>query len=316
MTKILFLTDFHLRALRPESRLDEDFLGIQLDKLEEAAQIAKGCDITIFGGDIFDRPDAAPSVVIRTMRVLAKWPHIPFTVVGNHDIFGYNKESVESSVIGILLQHGVIHKLDYQINLGNAHIHGLHAYDKNNWVIPRNETGVNIIVAHKMITDKVIPNANCISIAEVNNATNADVVLSGDIHFPHNVTIGDRLFLNPGSLSRMSIVDAKRQPQVVILTIDEDNRTLYELVSIPAKPGNQAFDVDNYAARLDADAHAKAFIRDYASQVQSVKADTHKMASVLGAFMRANNVDAPMRAMIEEYYRSAEITALKNTKEE
>ena len=54
MTRLLFATDLHLRATRPISRLDPDYLGTLLDKLEQIRVMSENVDLVLLGGDIFD----------------------------------------------------------------------------------------------------------------------------------------------------------------------------------------------------------------------------------------------------------------------
>lgn len=314
MIKILFATDFHFRSMRPIARIDENFFESQLKKLEYLATVAKDVNAVIFGGDIFDRPDVPPSVIIKVMRALALFPSTPYTVIGNHDVYGYDGKSVESSAIGILLENKSLLRLDYLSLLGTT-IYGIHAFDKTNWKLPDGDEK-KIVIAHKMITSNPIPNVDCIMVKDLANITNADIVLSGDIHYPHDVEIASKLFINPGSMSRMSITDRNRLPQAVIVTIEQDGEIDYEFVQVPSKMGDKVFNVEGYSAKLANEAHTKDFVKTYASVVFSVKAETHKIADVLARFMRDNNIPKHMVDMVNVYYKNAETQVLKGTKED
>lgn len=313
-TKILFATDFHFRSMRPISRLDENFLDTQVAKLEYLASISKDMNLAILGGDIFDRPDIGPGVIIKVMRALAKFKCRVVTVIGNHEVYGYEGQSIERSALGVLFEHGCIERLDY-IDLPGVHIYGMHAFDKPTWTVP-DATEKKIIVAHKMITNSPIPNVDCILVKDLALATNADIVLSGDIHYPHDVEIGSKLFINPGSMSRMSIADRDRMPQAVVLTIELDGDVDYEFVPVPAKPGDKVFNITDYAAKQVSEAHTKDFVKTYASVVFSVKAESHKIADVLARFMKENNIPDNMQGMVNTYYKNAEQQVLKDSKEE
>lgn len=315
-TKLLFATDFHFRAMRPISRTDESFFDTQLKKLEEIAAIAliHKPDEVILGGDIFDRPDVPPSVVIKVMRALGLFKKPPKTVIGNHEIYGYEGKSVESSAMGILLENKSLVRLDY-LQLKGATVYGIHAFDKASWVVPESDDK-KIIVAHKMITNNPIPNTDCILVDTLARITNADVVLSGDIHYPHAVEVGSKLFINPGSVSRMSIADRDRMPQVVMVTIEDDGDVEYEFIQLAALHGDKVFNIADYSAKLASEAHTKDFVKTYASVVFSVKAEAHKIADVLSTFMKDNNVPANMQEMVRGYYRNAETQVLHKTKED
>ena len=85
---------------------------------------------------------------------------------------------------------------------------------------------------------------------------------------------------------------------------------------MPAKPGNKVFNLENYSAKAANEAHTKDFVKNYASVVFSVKAETHKIGDVLARFMKDNNIPGNMQAMVESYYRNAEQQVLKETKED
>lgn len=312
-TKILFCTDFHFRAMRPIARIDEDFIEAQMKKLEHLAEVAKEADITVFGGDIFDRPDIPPSVVIRVMRMLTKFPSAPYTVIGNHDVYGYEGKSVDASAIGILLEQGSLKRLDY-LELSQAVLYGIHAFDKAHWRVDASDKK-KIIVAHKMITSNPIPNVDCILVNDVARVTNADVVLSGDIHHPHEVEVNNKLFVNPGSITRLSIIDRTRLPQAAMITITDDGDVEHEMVPVSSIPGDRVFNIKDYSAKVAAESHTKDFVKTYASVVISVKAEAHKIGDILARFIRENNITDEMGTMIKAYYVNAEKQTLKEVKE-
>ena len=313
MIKLMFATDFHFRSMRPIARVDENFFEVQLAKLGHLAILSKGMNACLLGGDIFDRPDVGPGVIIKVMRELAKFKCPVYTVIGNHEVYGYEGQSIERSALGVLFEHGCINRLDY-LGFPGVHIYGVHAFDKPTWVVPEADEK-KIIVAHKMITNNPIPNVDCIMVDALAKVTNADVILSGDIHYPHTVEIGEKLFINTGSVSRMSISDRARLPQAIILTID-GNDVSHKYVKIPAKLGADVFNMADYSAKIEAETHTKDFVKAYASVVFSVKAEAHMIADVLAKFMKDNNVSGNMQGMVNTYYKNAEVQVLKNSKEE
>jgi DNA repair protein SbcD/Mre11 len=314
MFKIVFGTDLHLRATKPLSRLDDDFLETLLDKMDQVREYSKDADLVILGGDIFDRPDVPHSVVLKTIRTLSKFQVPLYTIVGNHDIFGYQGTTVDSTALGVLFESGCIKKLDVLGPKEGIDIYGLHAYDKTTWEVPPS-SGVKILVAHKMLTNKSIPNANCIMIKDVAMSTNADIILSGDIHYPHIEEINGKIFINPGSLARLSITDRYRYPQVSIITIEDSGEINHSTEPLNSRPAETLFDINAYSNRMASEAHTNQFVKTYVQMVVSVKAEAHRMEQSLEDLMEANNVPRNVRESVKKFYGRAEREILHEIKD-
>ncbi|HOA81373.1 MAG TPA: metallophosphoesterase, partial [Defluviitaleaceae bacterium] len=110
--KFVFFTDPHIKGVNPKARKD-NFPETILKKIEEVHSIASnvGAVAELCGGDLYDRADVAESVVIKSNRVLIKSPVNIYSVIGNHDEYGYNPETVERAMIGVTESAGVIKRL-------------------------------------------------------------------------------------------------------------------------------------------------------------------------------------------------------------
>jgi DNA repair protein SbcD/Mre11 len=311
--KILFATDIHLRAVKPVSRLDSDFLGGIIAKIEQIREVSKNFDIVLLGGDIFDRPDSSHGVVTRAINVFYKFKTPVYSVVGNHDIYGYQGQTIDKTAMGVLIESGAVKKLD-SIFMNNVAIYGLHAYDKTVWEVP-DSVSTKVLVAHKMITNNPFPGGACHLISDVANKTNADLILSGDIHYPHEVEINGKLFLNPGSLARLSITDRDRFPQVAEITIEDSGDINYNLRILDSRPAETVFDLANYSNRLASEEHTKHFVKTYAQAVISVKAEAHLLAPMLEKFLMENGVEARLHTMVDAYRDRAEKDVLTEMRE-
>ena len=313
MKKLLFVTDVHARSVSPASRLDADFMSAIEDKLGHVAAIAsdKRVDMVILGGDMFDRPDVPNSVIIRIMRAMHKIPGQVLSIVGQHDIYGYQKKSVATSAIGVLNESGSLRVFD-SISDKGIFIKAIHAYDKTDLNIDESAK-INIIVAHKLITNKSIPGA--ISIAALEETNKANIILSGDMHEPHDIMVNGRLYLNPGSLTRLSISDINRKPQVAIITINDDYSFSHELVIVPHKPSDGIFDAAGYTEEKLQERRTEDFVKTYASAVMSVKAEAYKIGTGLRDFMKANSIPEPVKKKVTEYYEGSEKNVLENNKD-
>ena len=313
--KLTFFTDLHLRLTRPISRLDDDFLANMLAKIDAVRDMSEGSDAVIIGGDIFDRPDVPHGVVVQAVRALGKFDVPIYTVIGNHDVFGYQGATVESSAMGVLLESGVVQKLEC-LNIKGVNIYGLHAYDKTVWTVPEDSKEIaSILVAHKMVTNIAAPGIRAYLLSDVAAETNADAILSGDIHASHHDEVDGVLFVNPGSMSRLSIVDRNRQPQAAEITIDEAGAINCEFIPIATRPAESLFDLKGYSSRVASEERARTFAKTYAQAVISVKGEAHRIASLLAEFLDKNNVDGALVEVVKSYYDRAEGEQLGDMKE-
>ena len=311
--KILFATDIHLRAMKPVSRLDEDFLGTIIKKIDQVREMSSNFDLVILGGDIFDRPDASHGVVVETINAFAQFKTPVYSVVGNHDVYGFQGQSLNKTAMGVLIQSGVIKKLDSLVMKGVG-IYGLHAYDKTVWEVPES-VATKVLVAHKMLTNNPFPGGTCHLISEMCTKTNANLILSGDIHYPHEIEADNKLFLNPGSLSRLSITDRDRSPQVAEITIEDNGDINHNFTPLQSRPAESIFDLVNYSNRLASEMHTKDFVKTYAQAVISVKGEAHKIAEAIEQFCAANGVEAKLHTGVMDYYDRVEKEALVEIKE-
>jgi exonuclease SbcD len=308
--KILFCTDIHARSVKPASRLDADFMDTVLDKLAHVCEMSKDADMLLLGGDIFDRPDAPNSVIIKVMRTLSLCPVPVFTVIGQHDIYGYQEKSVGTSAMGVLLESGCVRRLD-TMNTAGICLRAIHAYDRTSFHADATAK-FNILVVHKLITNSNIPGA--IPIHEIDNVNKADILLSGDMHEPHNVQVGNKLYLNPGALTRLSIADRKRKPQVALVTINNDYTYEYKLLEVPHKPSEEIFDAAAHEAALASDSRSEDFVKVYASTILSVKAEAYKIGVGLQEFMKTAQTPENIKSMVNRYYEISEKNALEGNK--
>lgn len=59
-------------------------------------------DYILHGGDLFDRPDIAISVVSTFAKIFKEAPAPIYIVSGNHDIYGHNPDTLNRTVMGLL----------------------------------------------------------------------------------------------------------------------------------------------------------------------------------------------------------------------
>lgn len=258
--KLLFFTDTHIRATNPRNRTDNFYENILL-KLEEIKNYAneKQVDFVIHGGDLFDRPDSAIKSTGEVGRILADFNMPIYIVAGNHDIFGYNTETLNRSMLGLLDNLKVLRLIPSEgIELDDGKIKVLllgkdYSSDldlsKDSYIVKRDDlkTDVDYIinVVHGFLMDKpFIKGIPHILVGEILD-TDADITLAGHYHsgFPTQIHNG-KYFSNPGSMVRItnSVAEIKRRPKFLEIDLDEDGINLEERYFKCAKPGEEVLD--------------------------------------------------------------------------
>ncbi len=286
--KLLYFTDTHLRGTAPQNRTD-DFVQTLLDKLDEIIGIAhdQQIDYIIHGGDLFDRPDVALSVVKQFLSVLLKWEKPYYFVIGNHDIYGHNLETINRTALGILMEVGMFIPLTKQPIFWEkdgivVQVTGApYSYDidkdpeRKSYVIDTKDLRADyaIHVTHGFLTDlslsELIPHTKISQIAH----TKADLTLVGHYHQGFGLVEDQgKLFLNPGAMVRISnhLTEMKRRPHVAVISLDDHiNVNLIPLKTAKASEEvltrealeGKAIRMQNYTDFQSAIAHAVNFQR-------------------------------------------------------
>lgn len=215
---MLIVGDIHFKTKRPKSRIDKDWIDTQLKKFDYICSISGGKILCT--GDVFDSPVVTSATIKFTLdldAILKQRNCTLYTVVGNHDIYSYNMDTLRISNLGIFEK------------ISNNVVVLLHEITLDDYtVIPMNYTaGIDkmvdytvehrdsIVVAHSMLTIGIRPYDHTV----IDNVkTNARLVISGHCHTGFCATvIGGTTFVNPGSLTRLSISEQGRRVKVLQL---------------------------------------------------------------------------------------------------
>jgi exonuclease SbcD len=297
--KIAFATDFHLRYTAPISRIDDEkyFQNI-LTKIKYLIEFANSnCDLIIFGGDIFDKPDIPYSLLILFIKELKKSQKPILSVIGNHDIYGYNDDSINKSAIGVLFENKIIKKLDnIIIENEKVRIKGIHCF--SDFILNDYKEGYyNIAVIHKPITNLSIPNT--IKISDIIETNKYNLLLCGDIHLPFEYIYGNSIILNPGSLARTSILDKDRDVCFYYVAI-QDNRIEYKKIKVP-------FEKDVFSVSFSTiDEKNKDFVSMYAQTIYDIKNSEKSIIDHLKEYFVAKQIDEKIQETINFYFQKAE----------
>jgi len=130
--KLLIFTDAHLRASTPCSRVD-DYPIAMWEKFRQISRIIieKGINTVLIGGDLFDAPDPSISIVNSYLQLFTHWNIPIYSIVGSHDKFGYNDNTLYRTGLGNLIASGTVKLLNETQRIGyNTQIAGVsHSYE-------------------------------------------------------------------------------------------------------------------------------------------------------------------------------------------
>ena len=231
------MTDTHITAKTPSSRLDNIQDTIK-NKLIEVGEIAKeeNVDIILHGGDFFHTADVSNKFTGEIIEILKQYPVPIYTTIGNHDVYGYNINTLDNTKLGILQKANIINIVDrknplvftennYKIGIEAQEYYAHIDEGSPNDFKFYGDADCKILVTHSMLLDKdFLPNVKYTKIEDV--CTNANVVLAGHYHPGWKEQIKDGvLFMNPGSLLRVdnSLSMQTLIPKVIILTVTKGN---------------------------------------------------------------------------------------------
>ena len=236
--KFGFITDTHY-DWKYECRKD-DALSSLLDKTSQAYEWFRsvGCEFVIHGGDMFDRHRIYNFDLIRRVRdVFREGVLKTYYIVGQHDLSGYNMDTLPASNLGFLdaISDGALELIRDTLDIGGYRFVASHVdMDPAERMKSVQECELPVVmVCHALLTDQREA-FGTISITHFKNR-NVNLVLSGDLHdgVPFQSCNGIH-FYNPGALARDE--RGMRMPKVGALRWDGiDQFTLEEFMPECAK---------------------------------------------------------------------------------
>lgn len=266
MSKIVFFTDPHVSGKTPAARLD-NYPETILGKIRQVGEIAKEihADAVICGGDWFDRPDVGPNIVSRLGEILKRFPCNIYTVIGNHDVYGYNAATINRSMMGILSGFGAVKRLmsDTPCIIEEFAVTGVDAHyelDRNGRVSdytdgPKEDDKINIRVLHSFLDTKDWP--DYVASTNIYNlpATNSDIILTGHEHTGYGKIVhGGTTYINPGALGRVtaSVGDVNKVVQVCIIESGPDKTFTVTFRKLNYAPAEEVIDRDRLLREKEA----------------------------------------------------------------
>lgn len=279
--KFLYITDTHIRGDNPASRKD-NFTESLLEKFKEIGNIIKekNIDYLLHGGDIFERPDIALSVVNRFVNIIKTYNIPIFLIGGNHDMFGFNPKTLDRTILRLLSTVDLLKLLGEEIIIlkkdgitmqltGQDYINDIDKGNALEFYSPKIiEEGVDysIHMVHGMLLDRpFIEGVNYTLIDDIKN-TKADIILSGHYHTGFKTQIIDgKYFINPGALSRISSAKAEvnRRPKAVYIEFNKEDGIIVEDIFLKSpKSGKEILDTEKMERERRNKIKSSEFLRD------------------------------------------------------
>ena len=262
--KILHITDSHGTVKSPEGRIDIYYLSF-LKKMYELKYVIKNNDIKliIHTGDLFHSPRVSDRFAGQLAEIIKSYNIPMYVIPGNHDIDGYNINTLDQTKLGLLYKAGVIKELDRNhpiqlkalkenlyINVsGQEYYKDIDSGNMSDFEMQSNNTNANfnILGIHCYLCDKP-QNPNIRHTLCKNIVTDADVILSGHFHESFEYHSSDFSVYNPGSLMRVeqNEYNKKHIPQYGILEITNNNGIVSHTYTMHnfriAEPSDKVFD--------------------------------------------------------------------------
>ena len=238
--KLLIFTDSHIRASTPRSRID-DYPTAMWEKFRQISQIIveKGINTVLIGGDLFDAPDPSTSIVNSYLQLFTYWNVPIYSIVGSHDKFGYNDNTLYRTGLGTLIASGIIKLLDKTQRIGyNTQIAGVsHSYDLDenpttDYYREKLDPDEYLIqICHGMTLDGPWGFGKHTNIRDIK--TEADLCVCGHYHPGFKpAQVGNTTIINVGSLGRTENIQRRYSPGVVVITTDTPGEESWEFIPL------------------------------------------------------------------------------------
>lgn len=283
---LIYITDTQWRGTSPRSRLD-NLPATQILKLRETLRLARAhrAAAILHGGDLFDRPDTAPAVVLEYMQVIREEAPCPIlAIAGNHDIFGYNPSTLPQTMLGLMNGAGLVHVIQpghprlleqngLTVQVTGQPFHAeldrrdpmldyiVHPADDPCDALHRRQSGTDFAIhlTHGMLLEKPFLDGvahTLLSDVYSPAVTLADVTFGAHYHPGWSRIYTDRhgmTWCNPGALSRMTndVSDMTRPIQAVLVTLEKGHTPRLEFIPLEsARPADEVIDRTIPAAEL------------------------------------------------------------------
>lgn len=245
MAKVLIIGDIH--ATMSISSRKDIIVDTLRDKFAQIGGLIKNyeIDFVILTGDIFHnkRAIANSHYLVSSLISWFKLFNVPiYSVLGNHDILG-NSRDISRQPINTLIEAGVIKLLsDKKIGVCGTFIMGKHFLSEDMVNMEYLKSGVedvDIVVYHSYI----FPDGESFFDTYFNHMdfkdVDAKIIVTGHYHKPKKpfYNVYDKIFINPGSLLRISSESESKNRQLNVVIVDTDSMECFSkcISSLPAE---------------------------------------------------------------------------------
>lgn len=279
--KFAFSTDTHLCSRRPINRIDEHFFETQLTKLDFIIDKSIEAQVEVFfhGGDLFDTPSLPDFSLLN--NVLPRFCRLKrakieaYIVLGSHDMFGYNKDSVNKTAVGSLIHAGVLKVLEGPITIKNTLFYGIPATLNHSVTTYKDVPENAIVITHNTLVPIDTPFEHVL-IKDIPNRRN--LFLCGHYHVPFHRQLQESTFINIGPLIRTEKTEYKHNPMLLVGTV-EPNKIL-NIQNVPVPHGTDVFDL------TDTFELASTFVHT----LQTTRIDFYDLFDLTRQLAKTNNI--------------------------
>ncbi|MBC7343905.1 MAG: metallophosphoesterase family protein [Clostridia bacterium] len=326
--KFLFFTDDHKRGNSPANRKD-NFPQTLKNKLLEISRLIRELEVdyVLHGGDFFDNPAPAPHVCAEFLTIFQNFGVPIFAVSGNHDVYGHNPATIERTMLGLMDKLGIIKLLQgtepvylekngIRVQLTGTGYHwDLDSGEKSGYIIKKKDADVAIHLVHGPLLDRSAWPGVSYTLIEDVLSTEADVTLAGHFHlgFP-DTRHGNKYFLNPGALARLSNHPAEitRPVQVILIDLSSGRVNCRRITLSSAPPGNEVLDRTKTEEAAFREARLASFLKEVSQAGQFRRMDLRHLLTQIAS---ANNLEPEVREEALRQVALAEEAVLKGSSE-
>lgn len=255
--KFLYMTDLHLQT-KIKSRKDDVLEAIH-NKFSEIVSLATEHQVeaVVCGGDVFHTP--TPSILaVRELVSLVQRLPVPFySIPGQHDLYGYNRDTLYRTYYGLLSSLGVIRDIFEPVV-----IQGITFIDSRFRSI-REPEHYDVEIVHDLLLPTPFFDRGLLI---RDYKTKARLVLGADYHPGYDILEHrGTLFVHPGALLRLENTSTERTRGVKVALVEitkgEVSAFYQELQS--AADGSSIFKEDLVYSRVRPD--LSPFLRNIAN---------------------------------------------------
>lgn len=308
-TKTVLLTvgDVHLADRTPASRKD-DYKIETFNELRMIARLAvkENAAAVLFTGDIFHEKSAkmnSHSLVREAISVFSSFPCPAYSIVGNHDISYNRMETLEKQPLGVLFESGALKHLKRE-TIGEFEVVGVdfdeHATYESLKPKKTHTDGKLVAVCHVYAepVERDLFGEPVFGYDKIGDGSDVDVYVFGHYHHDQGIVhIGDKRFVNIGSLSRGSLnkENLDREVKIGKLSVGKDGKVLCEELKLPVRPATEIFDIEKKKAIEEKENEIEQFVASLG------KANLFESLSSLETTIRSMELESSVKTRVEQY---------------